>query len=135
MTVVLEAKDLTCGYGKIVAVRDIDFQIEAGQVLAILGPNGAGKTTLMMTLAGLLPRIGGEVLLEGVKLPSGKPTHANLAGVVLVPDSRSLFTTLTVKENIEVARIRGADIVDDVIDLFPALATAAQAEGRCAVRR
>jgi branched-chain amino acid transport system ATP-binding protein len=121
VTIVLEAKDLTCGYGKIVAVRDIDFQVESGQVLAILGPNGAGKTTLMMTLAGLLPRIGGEVLLEGVKLPSGKPTHANRAGVVLVPDSRSLFTTLTVKENIDVARIRGADIVDDVIDLFPSL--------------
>jgi branched-chain amino acid transport system ATP-binding protein len=121
MSMVLEAKQLVCGYGSIVALRDINVQLSPGEVLAVLGPNGAGKTTLMMTLAGLLPRIGGEVLLEGSPLPSGKPTTANMAGVVLVPDNRALFTTLTVRENIEVARIKGNDIVDDVIGLFPAL--------------
>jgi branched-chain amino acid transport system ATP-binding protein len=121
MTTVLKADKLTGGYGKIVAIRDIDLDLEAGQVTAVLGPNGAGKTTLMMTLAGLLPRIGGDLSLEGKPLPSGKPTVANLAGVVLVPDSRALFTTLTVRENIEVARVKGQDNVDEVLDLFPAL--------------
>ena len=67
----LECRGLVGGYGKIVAFRDVDLDIRPGQVLAVLGPNGAGKTTLMMTLAGLLPRIAGEVLLEGAVLPSG----------------------------------------------------------------
>ncbi len=121
MTTVLEARKLIGGYGKIVAVRDVDLELHAGEVTAILGPNGAGKTTLMMTLAGLLPRISGDVLLDGNSLPSGKPNVTNMAGVVLVPDNRALFTTLTVRENIEVARIKSNDRVDDVIDLFPAL--------------
>jgi branched-chain amino acid transport system ATP-binding protein len=121
MTDVLEAKGLVCGYGKVVAVRSVDFSLKSGEVLAILGPNGAGKSTLMTTLAGLLPRIAGDVLLEGVALPSGRPSVANLSGLVLVPDNRALFTTLTVRENIEIARIKGENNVDDVIDLFPAL--------------
>jgi branched-chain amino acid transport system ATP-binding protein len=121
VTNVLETKDLVCGYGKIVAARDINLALQGGEVLAVLGPNGAGKSTLMMTLAGLLPRIDGEVLLEGEPLPSGRPSAANFAGLVLVPDNRALFTTLTVRENIEIARIKGEDNVDEVIDLFPAL--------------
>jgi branched-chain amino acid transport system ATP-binding protein len=61
------------------------------------------------------------VKFEGKSLPSGKPTAANLSGVVLVPDNRALFTTLTVRENIEIARIKGRSNVDEVLDLFPAL--------------
>ncbi len=121
MTTVLEALDLTCGYGKIVAVRDIGLKLDGGQVLAILGPNGAGKSTLMMTLAGLLPRISGDVLLDGKSLPNGRPGLANRNGIVLVPDNRALFTTLTTRENIEIARVKGQNNVDDVIDLFPDL--------------
>jgi branched-chain amino acid transport system ATP-binding protein len=121
MTAVIESKELVGGYGKIVAFRDVNLDVQPGNVLAILGPNGAGKTTLMMTLAGLLPRISGDVLLNGKSLPSGKPSVANRSGVVLVPDNRALFTTLTVRENIEIARLPGEKNVDDVIDLFPAL--------------
>jgi branched-chain amino acid transport system ATP-binding protein len=121
VTKVLETTDLVCGYGKIVAVRNVNLGLEAGEILAVLGPNGAGKSTLMMTLAGLLPRLDGEVLLEGEPLPSGRPSVANFGGLVLVPDNRALFTTLTVRENIEIARIKGEDNVDEVIDLFPAL--------------
>jgi branched-chain amino acid transport system ATP-binding protein len=121
VTAILEAKQLSCGYGKIVAVREVDLELAAGEVLAVLGPNGAGKTTLMMTLAGMLPRLGGEVLLDGIVLPSGKPSVANLAGLVLVPDNRALFTALTVRENIEVAKIKGENNVDEVLELFPSL--------------
>lgn len=121
MTAMLTATELKCGYGKIVAVRPLDLELRAGEVTAILGPNGAGKTTLMMTLAGLLPRLGGDVLLEGESLPSGKPIVANMSGVVLVPDNRALFTTLTVRENVEIAKIKGENNVDEVLDLFPGL--------------
>jgi branched-chain amino acid transport system ATP-binding protein len=122
MTALLETSGLVCGHGKIVAVRPLDMELQAGQVMAVLGPNGAGKTTLMETIAGLLPRISGDVMLEGKSLPSGRPAPANLSGVVLVPDNRALFTTLTVRENIEIARIKGQHRVDEMIDLFPALA-------------
>jgi branched-chain amino acid transport system ATP-binding protein len=118
-----EARKLVGGYGKIVAFREIDLAVKPGSVLTVLGPNGAGKTTLMLTLAGLLPRISGDVELDGNSLPSGKPNNANKAGVVLVPDNRALFTTLTVRENIEIARPRGQKSIDDVLDLFPQLHT------------
>jgi branched-chain amino acid transport system ATP-binding protein len=121
VTAVLETKNLTGGYGKVVAFRNVDLDLQGGQILAVLGPNGAGKSTLMMTLAGLLPRIAGDVLLNGSSLPSGKPAVANRSGVVLVPDNRALFTTLTVRENIEIARLPGQKNIDDVLDLFPAL--------------
>ena len=121
MTAMLECRSLVGGYGKIVGFRELDLVLEHSQVLAVLGPNGAGKTTLMMTIAGLLPRLSGDVLLEGKSLPNGKPSVANLAGVVLVPDNRALFTTLTVRENIEIARLPGEKSIDDVLDLFPAL--------------
>ena len=121
MTVNLEAKQLVGGYGKIVAFRPIDLTLEAGKVLAVLGPNGAGKTTLLMTLAGLLPRMGGDVLLDGKSMASGRPSTSNKAGIVLVPDNRALFTGLTVRENIEIARLPGEKGIDDIVDMFPAL--------------
>jgi branched-chain amino acid transport system ATP-binding protein len=122
MAAVLECTSLVGGYGKIVAFRELDLAVESGKVLAVLGPNGAGKTTLLMTIAGLLPRLGGQVLLNGSPLPNGKPAATNLSGVVLVPDNRALFTTLTVRENIEIARIKGEKgSVDEMFDLFPAL--------------
>ena len=73
MTALLETKGLVCGHGKVVAVRGVDVELNPGHVLAILGPNGAGKTTLMETIAGLLPRMEGDVLLSGKSLASGKP--------------------------------------------------------------
>jgi len=117
----LECRGLTCGYGRITVVRDLDLTVGPGQVLALLGPNGAGKTTLMLTIAGLLPRLGGDVRMEGSELSSGRPAEASRRGVVLVPDDRSLFTTLSVRENIEVARRRSGPAARRMLDLFPAL--------------
>jgi branched-chain amino acid transport system ATP-binding protein len=76
---------------------------------------------LLSTIAGLLPRLSGDVLVDGVVLANGRPNVANKAGVVLVPDDRALFTTLTVAENLRAASPRGAANNDDVVDLFPAL--------------
>jgi branched-chain amino acid transport system ATP-binding protein len=102
-------------------LRPLDLTVAHGTVLAVLGPNGAGKTTLLNTLAGLLPSIGGEVLLDGHPLPASRPRTANRSGLVLVPDDRALFTTLTVRENLVLARRSGGPAIDDVLDLFPAL--------------
>ena len=121
MTVVLECRGLDAGYGSTAVVHDLSFELQAGEVLAVLGPNGAGKTTLLLTIAGLLPRLTGEVRIGGAVLPSFHPRAANRAGAVLVPDDRSLFTTLTVEENLRAAARRRAGVDDALVELFPAL--------------
>jgi branched-chain amino acid transport system ATP-binding protein len=117
----LECRGIEAGYGAVRIVRSFDLTAEAGTVIAILGPNGAGKTTLLTTLAGLLPAQGGSVSIAGAELKNGRPAAAARAGLVLVPDDRALFTTLTVDENLRAARGKHATALDDVIDLFPAL--------------
>jgi branched-chain amino acid transport system ATP-binding protein len=121
MSPVLEVRGLVAGYGAVPVVRGLDLAVEAGTVLAVLGPNGAGKTTLMTTLAGLLPALAGEVLVDGSALPSGRPAAANRAGLVLVCDDRALFTTLSVRENLQIARRSDGPTLDDAMELFPAL--------------
>jgi branched-chain amino acid transport system ATP-binding protein len=95
--------------------------LPSGKVLALVGPNGAGKTTLLLTLAALLPRLGGSVAVNGLPLRSGNPHEAAKAGLVLVPDDRALFTGLTTAENLEVARMRGGPSARSMLELFPAL--------------
>lgn len=117
----LECRGLIAGHGSVTVVREFDLSLSAGTVLAVLGPNGAGKSTVMSTLAGLIPRLDGEVLVAGAPMPNAKPAAANKAGLVLVPDDRALFTGLTVRENIQIARKRGGPDLDAVMELFPAL--------------
>ena len=121
MSAALSCRGLTAGYAGVAVVRDLNFELSEGTVLAVLGPNGAGKTTVLLTIAGLLPRLGGAVTIDGDSLPSFRPNAASKAGVVLVPDDRALFTTLTVEENLRAAIPRRAAPYDDVADLFPAL--------------
>jgi branched-chain amino acid transport system ATP-binding protein len=121
MTVTIEARNLVAGYGKLAVVRGFDLTADNSSVTAILGPNGAGKTTLLKTIAGLLPRLGGQVTVNGTPQRNGHPAAANKAGIVLVPDSRALFTALTVDEHLAVARRRGGPSPGDMMDLFPAL--------------
>jgi branched-chain amino acid transport system ATP-binding protein len=121
MTVALSCRKLQVGYGHLSVVRDFDLDVAPGTVVALLGPNGAGKTTIMLTLAGLLPRLGGDVLVDGVLLPSGRAAAANRAGVVLVADDRALFCSLTVAENLQAASKRRSLPTAEVFELFPAL--------------
>ena len=121
MSARLECRGLTGGRGSTVVFRDLDLEVQGGTVLALLGPNGAGKSTLLLTLAGLLPARAGVARVDGVALRTGNPVAASRAGVVLVPDNRSLFTTLTVEENLDVARSRGGPAPRELLDVFPAL--------------
>jgi branched-chain amino acid transport system ATP-binding protein len=121
MTVTFEARNLVVGYGKLAVVRGFDLTAATSSVTAILGPNGAGKTTLLKTIAGLLPRLSGQVTINGAPQRNGHPAGANKVGIVLVPDSRALFTALTVDEHLALARRRGGPPPGDMMDLFPAL--------------
>ena len=121
----LHTRELTTGYTKQrPCVRDIDLTVEPGEIRCLLGPNGAGKTTLLLALAGILPRFGGTVEVDGVSVGSGRPRDAVRAGMVLVPDDRALFRQLSTVQNLRLAvpeRGLRAAAVDQVIEYFPSL--------------
>jgi branched-chain amino acid transport system ATP-binding protein len=122
MTAVLTCGGLDAGYvpGRPV-LRNVDISLEGGTVLALLGPNGAGKTTLLLTLAGLQPPLAGHIGLGGALVRPGSPRAAVKAGLVLVPDDRSLFKGLTVTENLKLASRRGGTTIEMIFDYFPDL--------------
>jgi branched-chain amino acid transport system ATP-binding protein len=117
----LSCEGVTAGYGRLAVVRAVDLAVERTQVLAVLGPNGAGKTTLLLTIAGFLKPLAGTIRLDGQPCRRTSARRMNAAGIVLVPDSRSLFTGLTTNENLAIAAKKGGPAIDDVLDLFPAL--------------
>lgn len=121
MTALLDAT-ISVGYNGRAVARDVPVRIDAGRVLAVLGPNGAGKTTLLLTLAGFLRPISGTICLDGEPVKLGSCGRMNRAGVVLVPDTRALFTQLTTMENLKLAAGRKMGRVEHVLELFPALA-------------
>jgi len=94
----LKIDGLSAGYGAFLVLRGLQLEVKPG-LTVILGPNGAGKTTLLKALAGLIPQ-GGEVLLDGKKLPD-KSHEIVKVGMALVPEGRQLFPQMTVTENLE----------------------------------
>jgi branched-chain amino acid transport system ATP-binding protein len=100
---ILEARGLTAGYGDMAAVRDVNLTVGAGEIVALLGPNGAGKTTTIMALAGILRPIHGEVRWKGT--PTTAPLHQRVRdGLTFVPEERSLFMRLSVRDNLRIGR-------------------------------
>ncbi|MCU1481266.1 MAG: transporter related protein [Subtercola sp.] len=116
MTAIIEARGLSAGYGKVVIVRDLDLSIEPGEIVALLGPNGAGKTTTLMTLAGALTPLGGDVELFG--RPTTAPLHKRVqSGLGVIGEERTVLMGLTVAENLRVCRSDTAR----ALELFPEL--------------
>ncbi|MGW0949970.1 ABC transporter ATP-binding protein [Streptomyces sp. NPDC002623] len=117
MTRVLECHGLCAGYGNVTVVRDLDLHVEAGEIVALLGRNGAGKTTSLLTLAGAMRPIAGEVRFLGT---ADRPSLAarSRRGLGLMTDDRAVFFGLTVRENLRLAR--GDDTT--MLTLFPELA-------------
>ncbi len=97
-------------------MHDLDLEVGAGEVVALLGPNGAGKTTTLLTLAGDLPVLGGEVCWRGVPARAGLDRRAR-DGLGFVPEGRSAITRLTTTENLRLAR----GDVEGAFELFPEL--------------
>ena len=123
----LEVRDLQVAYGAAPALWGVSFELRAHELLCTVGPNGAGKTTLINTLAGVLRARSGRILLEGRDI-TALPAHRFCeAGIALVPEGRRLFTTMSVRENLEIgsllpaAKARRADSLAAVLALFPAL--------------
>ena len=96
----LEVKGINVFYGLIHALRDVSFEVNEGEVVALIGANGAGKTTTLHTITGLLPSKSGTVTFEGNDI-THKPGHSIVRlGMSHVPEGRRVFAGLTVAENL-----------------------------------
>jgi branched-chain amino acid transport system ATP-binding protein len=116
----LDARGLYCGYGRSAVVRDLDLHVDAGEVVGLLGANGAGKTTTLLTLAGSLPVLDGEVQFDGQVITRWPAPRIARRGVSCIPDDRGLIPKLTVRENLQLASRRRRRAIDP-LDLFPEL--------------
>jgi branched-chain amino acid transport system ATP-binding protein len=123
----LEVKGLSVSYGDVRALTDVSVEVQEGTIVALVGSNGAGKSTLLKTIAGLLRPSSGQILFMGEDLEGLNTTHRVDKGIVLVPEGRRLFQTLTVLENLRLgaylprARASYAESLERVFGLFPVL--------------
>ena len=121
----LDVRNLSSGYANVPVVRGLDLHVDAGEVVALLGPNGAGKTTTLLTVSGLLKVLEGEVDVLGEPTTFGAPHKTARRGLAHVPEDRSLFFGLTVRENLRLglrgSRSEQAAGYERALDLLPAL--------------
>ncbi|MFW7343747.1 ABC transporter ATP-binding protein [Pollutimonas sp. H1-120] len=121
----LEAQDLTVSYGRLEAVRKINFSVEAGQIVALVGSNGAGKSTTLKSIIGLMMPASGTLRFEGRDITTMGPAARVQAGIALSPEGRRLFGRMTVLDNL-LAGAHGvasrqvvARMLDEIYTLFP----------------
>jgi branched-chain amino acid transport system ATP-binding protein len=120
-----DVRDLEVEYGGVVAVRDLSFTVEPGEIVGLIGPNGAGKSTTLHAIMGLVPARAGEITLGGRSLRGRTPEAVARSGVALVPEGRRLFGELSVEENLRIglaARASSDGVAEDlaeVYELFP----------------
>jgi len=125
----LEVKGLVVAYGRVNAVKGIDFTVEQGQIVTLLGTNGAGKSTTLRAISGLLKPVSGEIWFEGERL-DGLAAHKVVErGIAQSPEGRRLFRQMTVEDNLKLGAYSRRDAagvradMDRVYDLFPVLGT------------
>lgn len=98
----LSIKNLEASYGGIRALRGISLEVNQGEIVAVLGPNGAGKSTLLKTISGIVKKDAGEILCEGMPVPT-IPYRVAEIGIAHVPEGRQIIASLTVYENLMLA--------------------------------
>lgn len=129
MSTILDVKRMETFYGKIQAVRGVDFTVKQGEIVALLGANGAGKSTILKTISGLIRPAQGSIAFMGEDLTKKEPHAIVEMGVVHVPEGRRVFGGLTVTENLELGsfikkkdKAKLAQKLDMVFQMFPRLA-------------
>jgi branched-chain amino acid transport system ATP-binding protein len=128
MTVMLAVAGLGVSYGKLSALRGATFTLHKAQIVTVIGPNGAGKTTLLNALMGMLPSVG-KIYFDGEDIGRLEPEERVERGIYLVPESRELFTEMSVFDNLMLGAYRHwghkpsiARDLDSVYGIFPRLA-------------
>jgi branched-chain amino acid transport system ATP-binding protein len=123
----LEVQNVSSGYGEVQILWDVSLKLEAGKLTALVGSNGVGKTTLLRTVVGLLKPWQGSVRFADQDVTRISPHGKAAQGIVLVPEGRQLFPSMSVYENLEMgafskrAKAHFAENLERVYDMFPRL--------------
>ena len=122
----LRVSSATAGYGGVPIVRDVDIAVAASDIALVVGPNGAGKSTFVKAVIGELPLISGQIQFDGSDVSRLSEEQRAARGIGYVPQTRDVFPTLTVTENLEVGGFRlssGAcrDAIARMFERFPQL--------------
>ncbi len=118
----LSVEGLSSGYGATLVLEDVSFAVPAGGRLAVLGRNGVGKTTLFATVMGLARRHAGRIALDGQDVAALSPDARARKGLGYVPQTRDVFRSLTVEENLVAGlKDRGRSALEEAYGLFPRL--------------
>ena len=116
---------MTGGYGGPDIITSCTVSVNRGEIVAILGPNGAGKSTVMKAMLGLLNLKLGKVIIDGKDISKLTPQDRVKEGIAFVPQTRNVFTGLSVQENLEMGAYlreeRFEEIIEEIYDLFPIL--------------
>ena len=132
----LRIESVVAGYGAGDVLRGVDLEVAEGSVTCLIGPNGAGKSTLLRTVSGLLRPSRGRVLFRDEDLEKSGPRERLLLGIVHVPQERSLFPAMTVRDNLLMGGYLLRDPrllrerIDRAVAAFPICARRAGAHGR-----
>jgi branched-chain amino acid transport system ATP-binding protein len=127
----IELKGINAYYGLGHILHDLSLRVGDGEVVALLGRNGAGKTTTLRSISGLTPPRTGEVLYKGRNIAGVEPHRVSQLGIALVPETRDIFSFLTVKENLTIAARKSSRWqIDTVLERFPSLKNRIGNKGR-----
>lgn len=124
---ILELKNVRSGYGDVQVAHGVSLSVEEGNIGVIVGANGAGKTTTLRTISGYLPTWSGEIFYQNERVDQLSPQKRVDAGLILVPEGRKLFPSMTVRENLELgslharAKIARSRTLEQVFEIFPRL--------------
>ncbi|PSQ00891.1 ABC transporter ATP-binding protein [Halobacteriales archaeon QS_5_70_17] len=129
---VLELEDVNAYYGNSHVLFDLSMRLEQNEVVTLLGRNGAGKTTTLRTITGTVPRREGRIEYLGEDISDRSVDAISKMGIKMVVEDRRVFPTLTVVENLQLARDLSADPrpVEEMFDIFPVLDDLRQNRGR-----
>ena len=122
----LRLESVTSGYTDENIIHEVTLEVEEGEIVSIIGPNGSGKSTLMKSVFGLTRMRSGRVRFQGKDVTGKRPDELVRLGLAYVPQEKNVFSSLTVKENLEMGGVSLAGEMDErlesVLELFPKLA-------------
>ena len=128
---ILEVRKIDTYYGLGHILHGLSLSVAEGEVVALLGRNGAGKTTTLRSITGLTPPRQGEIAYHGVDIAGREPAWISRRGIAMVPETRDIFSYLTVRENLAIARRAGSRWqMDTVLARFPSLRERLHHKGR-----